>query len=70
MPRNEAERHRVSEGRVDPRIDPGYAATALGSMVDRSAYVWNVLDEPGDFEQGVRQPTMLYLDALRIEPSP
>ena len=34
-------------------IDPDYAASALGSMVDRSAYVWIVLGEPYEFETAV-----------------
>lgn len=53
-------------GLVDQHIDPVYAANALGSMVDRSAYVWIVLGEPFDLEQGVEQLTRLYCNALRI----
>lgn len=55
-----------AEGLIDRKIDPDYAASALGSMVDRSAYVWIVLGEPYEFEQAVRQLTMLYCNALGI----
>ena len=64
------------QGLVDERIDPGYAASALGSMVDRSAYVWLVLGEPYELEPATIQLTRLYCNALGlqyhrdIEPSP
>ena len=51
---------------VDDRIDPAYAASALGSMVDRSAYVWIVLGEPYDRDVAVIQLTRLYCNALGI----
>ncbi len=54
------------QGLVDPRIDPGYAASALGSMVDRSAYVWLVLGEPFELETAVIQLTRLYCNALGL----
>ena len=53
-------------GTVDERIDPAYAASALGSMVDRSAYVWIVLGEPYDRDEAVIQLTRLYCNALGI----
>lgn len=53
-------------GLVDERIDPTYAASALGSLVDRSAYVWIVLGEPYEFEPAVQQLTLLYCNALGI----
>jgi len=53
-------------GMVDERIDPAYAASALGSMVDRSAYVWIVLGEPYDRDEAVVQLTRLYCNALGI----
>ena len=50
--RNTASIRRWQEqGLVDERIDPGYAASVLGSMVDRSAYVWLVLGEPSDWRR-------------------
>ena len=55
------------QGLVDPAIDPAYAASVLGSMVDRSAYVWNVLGEPHDFDTAVEQLTRLYCNALGLE---
>jgi AcrR family transcriptional regulator len=54
------------QGLVDERIDPGYAASALGSMVDRSAYVWLVLGEPFEFDEAVIQLTRLYCNALGL----
>jgi AcrR family transcriptional regulator len=53
-------------GLVDTDIDARYAASALGSMVDRSAYVWIVLGEPYDVDVAVEQLTRLYCNALRI----
>ena len=53
-------------GLIDAAVDPVYAASALGSMVDRSAYVWLVLREPYELEQAVQQLTLLYCNALGI----
>ncbi len=55
-----------ARGLVDPTLDPVYAANALGSMVDRSAYVWIILGEPFDLERGVEQLTRLYCNALKL----
>ena len=52
---------------MPPWIDPYYAASALGSMVDRSAYVWLVLGEPYDEDVAVDQLTALYCGALGLE---
>ncbi len=51
-------------GVVDAALDPRYAASALGSMVDRFAYVWFVLD--GDFEMdaAVANLSRLWVQAL------
>jgi AcrR family transcriptional regulator len=54
------------QGLIDDRIDPAYAASALGSMVDRSAYVWLVLGEPYEFDEAVVQLTRLYCNALGL----
>jgi AcrR family transcriptional regulator len=65
--RNTASIRRWQEqGLVDRRIDPGYAASALGSMIDRSAYVWLVLGEPYDLEHATVQLTRLYCNALGL----
>ncbi len=65
--RNTASIRRWQEqGLIDERIDPSYAASALGSMVDRSAYVWLVLGEPFEFEDAVIQLTRLYCNALGL----
>jgi AcrR family transcriptional regulator len=54
------------QGLIDQRIDAAYAASALGSMIDRSAYVWLVLGEPFDLEEAVIQLTRLYCNALGL----
>ncbi|MEP1124751.1 MAG: TetR/AcrR family transcriptional regulator [Ilumatobacter sp.] len=54
-------------GIIDPEIIPEYAASMLGSMIDRSAYVWIVLGEPYEFDDAVRQLTRVYCNALRID---
>lgn len=54
------------QGLVSSSIDPYYAATALGSMVDRSAYVWLVLGEPYDEDTAVEQLSGLYCRALGL----
>lgn len=59
-----------ARGLVRADVDPAYAATALGSMVDRSAYVWFVLGEPFDEERAIAQLTLLYCAALGLEPPP
>jgi AcrR family transcriptional regulator len=63
---SEAIRRWQERGIVDTAIDPQYAASALGSMIDRSAYVWIVLGEPYEFEEAVQQLTRLYCNALGL----
>lgn len=53
-------------GFADPGIDAHYAAHALGSMVDRFAYVWFVLKEPFDYEMAVSTLTDLWVNALKM----
>jgi AcrR family transcriptional regulator len=55
---------------VAPHINPHYAANALGSMVDRFAFVWLVLGEPFDEDQAVETLTQLYCAGLGIERRP
>ena len=65
--RNAAAFQRWQErGLIDPSIDVHYAASALGSMVDRSAYVWVVLGEPYEFDIAVEQLTNLFCNALGL----
>jgi AcrR family transcriptional regulator len=54
------------EGLVDTAIDASYAATALGSMVSRSAFAWLVLGEPYDEDTAVQQVTLLFCRALGL----
>jgi AcrR family transcriptional regulator len=57
-----------ADGLIDAAIDPYYAASALGSMVDRSAYLWYVLGEPFNENTAIDQLTRLYCNALGITP--
>jgi AcrR family transcriptional regulator/transcriptional regulator with XRE-family HTH domain len=54
------------EGFVDSDVDAYYAATALGAMVNRSAYYWIALGEQYDEDTAVEQLTLLYCRALGI----
>ncbi len=54
-------------GLVNTDIDPRYAANALGSMVERFAYVWLVLGEDFDFDKSVRTLTLLWARSLGVE---
>lgn len=63
---SEAIRRWQERGMVDSQIDAVYAASALGSMVDRSAYVWIVLGETYEFDEAVVQLTRLYCNALGL----
>ena len=56
------------EGLVDSSIDAYYAATSLGAMVNRSAYVWMVLGEPYDEDIAVEQLTLLYCHRSAFPP--
>ncbi len=57
-------------GLVDPELDARYVASALGSMVDRSLYVWLVLGEPFDEEIALHTLNVMCIRALGLEPSP
>ncbi len=58
------------EGIALDDVDPRYAANALGSMVDRFAYVWLVLGEDFDFDESVRTLTLLWARSLGIDVAP
>lgn len=55
-----------AEGLALRDVDARYAASALGSMVDRFAYVWLVLDEPFEFEEAARTLGLLWTRSLGI----
>jgi AcrR family transcriptional regulator len=55
------------EGLVDPALDARYVASALGSMVDRSLYVWLILGEPFDEEKGLETLNELCARALGFD---
>jgi AcrR family transcriptional regulator len=54
------------EGLAFTDVDARYAASALGSMVDRFAYVWLVLKEPFDFEEAARTLGLLWSRSLGL----
>ena len=66
----EALRRLQAAGQIDAHIDPYYAANALGSMVDRFAFVWLVLGEPFEEEKAVETLTQLYCAALGVKREP
>ncbi len=66
----EALRRLQGDGEIDAHIDPYYAANALGSMVDRFAFVWLVLGEPFEEEKAVETLTQLYCAALGVKREP
>ncbi|MEO5723765.1 MAG: TetR/AcrR family transcriptional regulator [Ilumatobacteraceae bacterium] len=57
-------------GLVSPYLDPRLTAEILGSMVDRSAYVWIVLGDPGTIEPllepRVREISRVYCNAIGV----
>ena len=55
-----------AEGLALGDVDARYAASALGSMVDRFAYVWLVLDEPFEFDEAARTLGLLWTRSLGI----
>lgn len=57
------------QGLADATIDAHYAANALGSMVDRSVYVWLVLEEPHDPDIAIATLTTLWANAIGL-PTP
>jgi AcrR family transcriptional regulator len=59
------------EGHVDRRLDATMAADALGAMVARFAELWLVQGyREYDFDDAVEQLTLLWGNALRLEPEP
>jgi len=54
-------------GLADPALDAFYTANALGSMVDRFAYVWFVLGEDFDEERAIATLTRLWGQALGLD---
>lgn len=54
------------EGLAFDDIDARYAASALGSMVDRFAYVWLVLHEPFELDEAARTLGLLWARSLGL----
>jgi AcrR family transcriptional regulator len=61
-------RHLQDLGLADPKLDPAYAAYALGSMVDHSAYHWLVIGEPLDEVLLLQTLTRLWARAIGLDP--
>jgi AcrR family transcriptional regulator len=57
------------EGRLDPAIDPHYAATALTSMVGGFARTWFITGEEFELENAVIQLTRLWANAIGLDES-
>jgi len=56
--------HMQAEGKADPDLDPVLAAEALGLMVDRTYYMWFVLDQKYDEEAMLDTLTTLWARAI------
>jgi hypothetical protein len=54
------------EGLAFDDVDARYAASALGSMVDRFAYVWLVLHEPFELDEAARTLGLLWARSLGL----
>lgn len=59
-----------AEGIANATIDPHYAANALGSMVDRSMYIWLVLGEQHEPELAIESISRLWANALGLATPP
>jgi AcrR family transcriptional regulator len=55
------------EGRLDPSIDPHYAATALTSMVGGFARTWFITGEEFELDHAVTQLTRLWINAVGLD---
>lgn len=55
------------EGIIPRHVDVAFAATALGAMTERCAFLWFVHDEPIELETAVDKLTDLWLAALWID---
>jgi AcrR family transcriptional regulator len=67
----EAIRQLQRRGLADARLDPVIAAAGLGAMVSRFAEEWFVYGRPAcDFDEGVDQFVMLFLNALQLKQTP
>lgn len=58
------------EGLIFDDVDARYAASALGSMVDRFAYVWLVLHEPFELDESARTLGLLWCRSLGLGMTP
>jgi AcrR family transcriptional regulator len=56
----------IAKGLAAPDLDPMYLANALGSMVERAAYIWFCVGEPCDFDEAVDTLTEVWVRAVRL----
>lgn len=54
-------------GLADDRLDPRYVANALGSMVERFAYLWFGLGEPFNMDEAVETLTIIWARAIGLK---
>ena len=54
-------------GIADPDLDAGYAANALGTMVDRFTYTWFVLGQEFEEDLAVETLTRMWLQAIGVD---
>ncbi|RNL62444.1 TetR/AcrR family transcriptional regulator [Nocardioides marmoriginsengisoli] len=57
------------QGIIPAHVDIAFCATALGAMTERCAFLWFVLGEPFDFDEGVERVTAFWAQALQIPPA-
>src|SRR5437667_266609 len=57
----------MADGRLDPSIDPHYAATALTSMVGGFARTWFITGEEFELDRAVTQLTKLWINAVGLD---
>ena len=56
-------------GRIDPELDPHYAANALTEMVGGFAHAWFVTGEEFELDRAVAQLTRLWVNAIALDES-
>lgn len=58
------------EGLIPDNVNVEFAATALGAMTERCAYLWFVMGEPMEFEDTVEEITRLWVKGLELKSAP
>ena len=58
------------EGLIPEDVNVEFAATALGAMTERCAYLWFVMGEPMQFDDAVEEITRLWVKGLGLRSRP